>query len=94
MKKFFLVALCLASLSVFADEDKMEGKSIDEKKAMIVSKIDERIAKMNEHKSCVQGAADETALKACHQKMKEDRKGMKEQWKAKKKEWKDKNKKK
>lgn len=89
MKKILLMSLCLVSLSAFSDDDmKDDGKPFEEKKAMMLTKIDERIAKMNEHKSCVQAAADKEAMKACHQKMKEHRKEMKEDWKAKKEEWK------
>ncbi len=83
MKFLLVAALCLGSLTSFADEH--EGKAFEEKKAKMSQHLDERLAHINEAKACVAAAADEAGLKACRAKMKEHRKGMKEQWKANKK---------
>ncbi len=86
MKFLLMAVLCLGSLSSFADEH--EGKTFEEKKAKMTQHLDERLAHINEAKSCVSGASDEAALKGCREKMKEHGKEMKESWKAKKEEWK------
>ncbi len=93
MKKLLVAALCIFSLTAFTDhheEGDDKNAKFEDVKAKMVTHIDERIAKMNEHKSCVSAAADKEALKACREKMKEYREDMKEKWQEKKKEWKDK----
>lgn len=83
--KMLFTALCVLPFNAFADHhNEMEGKSFDEKKAMMSSHLDQRIAHLNEMKNCVSGAKDQAALKSCHQQMKEHRREMKEQWKKKK----------
>lgn len=75
-----LIALIIAlPLMVFADhhEEGGKGKSFSERKAHAVKKVDERISRLQEHKSCIQGAADKKAMKACRDKQKEYRKEMK-----------------
>ncbi len=88
MLRKFLVPAALAmafcaSASFAADKD--PGKFEDLKKNAL-AKIDERIAKLQEHKACVSAAADGEALKACHAKMKDQRMDMKERHLEKKKE--------
>lgn len=46
------------------------GPKFEEHKSRILSDIDQRIAKMQEHRSCVSGAADQDAMKKCHDAMK------------------------
>lgn len=82
MKFLFAALLCLGSLNSFAEKE--EGKTFEEKKAMMLSGTDERLKHMNELRSCISSAADEAALKACRQKMKEYRKEMKKKWGKKK----------
>lgn len=66
MKSLLILAFGLfAVTSLRADED------FAAKKAEMVKHIDERIAKMQEHKACVEAASEKDALKACMEKMKE-----------------------
>jgi hypothetical protein len=77
--KFLLLAIfCLAPMSSFAEKD--DGKTFEEKKSMLLTHIDKRIAHLNDSKACVAGAKDKDALMVCKQKMKEHRKEMKEKW--------------
>ena len=46
------------------------GQKFEEHKAKILSEIDQHIAKMQEHRSCVAGASDHDAIKKCHETMK------------------------
>lgn len=78
MKK---IVLCLVLVSQFAFAQKSEdgegkGKTFEEKKAHALSKIDMRIGKMQELKSCISAAADMAATKACREKHKASMKEM------------------
>lgn len=87
MKFLLVLTLCLGSVGAFADEH-MEGKTFEEKKARFTQHLDERLAHVNEAKSCVAAATDEAGLKACKEKMRAHGKEMRNQWKAKKEEMK------
>ncbi len=85
MKFLLVLSLCLGSIGAFADNEPMEGKTFEEKKAKMTQHIDERLAHVNEAKSCVAATTDEAGLKACRGKMKAHGKEMRNQWKANKK---------
>ena len=46
------------------------GPKFEERKSKVLSDIDQRIAKMQEHRACVAGAPDQDAMKKCHEGMK------------------------
>lgn len=70
-----LTGLCVTS--VFAADDKGGGQNFETRKAEVLKHIDQRIARNQEEKTCVQAAANHDALKACREKfraeMKSDR---------------------
>lgn len=66
MKYLAFALISLFTLTpAFADED------IAARKAEKIKEIDEHIAKLNEHKNCINSASTADALKDCHGKMKE-----------------------
>jgi|694.fasta_scaffold61683_3 hypothetical protein len=66
-----LVALTfLSAASLLADDKSKEGK-FEEHKAHALKRIEERMAKMTEHKNCMAAATNKESMKACHEKMKE-----------------------
>lgn len=69
---FSSLAFLLVSTAIFADDDKGDFNT---HKTEILSHIDEKVQKMQEHKSCVQAAQDKEALKKCKESMHEWRKG-------------------
>ena len=87
MKKILIVALCLTSLSVFADDSSKEMNFADAK-AKMLAHLDERIAHVNKAKECVNAATTKEALKACRDQMHQEGKAMRGDWKAKKQQWK------
>lgn len=90
-----LVLICAltfgASVQAHNHEDK-DGKGFEAHKAEALKGIDDRLAKLNEHKTCVTAAADKEAFKKCHESMKEFRHDKKEEWKEKREEMKEKRK--
>ena len=66
-KLVVLIAFCFAPMAAFADESKPD---FEKKKSEILSHIDGRLEKMQEHKSCVQSASNHEALEKCHDSMK------------------------
>lgn len=52
-------------------KDHNMGKTFAERKTHMQTEIDQRLTQMTEHKACVGAAADDAALKACHEKMHE-----------------------
>lgn len=50
-----------------------QGENFEARKAEATKEIEERIAKLQEHKSCVSAASDQEALKKCRESMKEFR---------------------
>src|SRR5688572_17411034 len=75
-----VLLLVLLALPAFADP------KFEENKARALTEIDEHLSKMQEHKTCVSGASDKDALKACHNAMKEWRRGEKVERMAKRKQ--------
>ncbi len=71
MKTALLLALvfCFAPI---ARADEKEG-NFETHKAEMLKNIDEHIAKLQEHRTCVSSAASGDALKACRETMKEYR---------------------
>jgi hypothetical protein len=51
------------------------GDNLETHKAEMLKEIDEHIAKMQEHKSCVTAATTKEAMMACRDKMKDYRQG-------------------
>lgn len=58
-------------------KDSEEARNFESRKTELLGKIDERIKKMQEHRSCVAAASDRESLKKCretmHQLMEEKR---------------------
>jgi hypothetical protein len=80
MKKALVVAaisLALAGSAFAAEGD--NAQTFEQKKAEMLKKIENRINKMQEDRSCVQSAKDHDSLKACNEKRKkmieEEKKG-------------------
>lgn len=92
MKTFLALMLAFGSLTAFAEKTKDEGK-FEDRKAKLSMHLEQKIATLQEAKSCVSGAKDEKTLKACHEKMREQRKERRDKMKEKKREKKHKNKK-
>jgi len=66
-----LVALTfLNTASLLADDKSKEGK-FEEHKAHALKRVEERMAKMTEHKNCIAAATNHEGMKACHERMKE-----------------------
>lgn len=65
--------LALSSNISTAEEDGKDTAQFATRKTEILKQIDERISKMQEHKTCVSSANDREAMKACHEKMKQYR---------------------
>jgi flagellar biosynthesis regulator FlaF len=91
--KILLIATLLISFA-YAEEDK-KSDNIAQMKERASANIDQRIALLQAHKSCVQAASDREAMKACrksnkeamkklHQENKGEREQFKEDRKAKK----------
>lgn len=78
--KLVLASLFMMGSVAFADhhEGKM-GENFETHKQEALKRIDERLAKLQEHKTCVTAAANGDAMKACHEKMKAFREEMREE---------------
>ena len=83
MKKLmviFLVVIFVLGVSILAYSQKPEAAkpqekvSIEERKAKIISSIDERIKMLQEDKACVSAAKTPEDLRKCREKVKEERK--------------------
>lgn len=75
MKTLLIAYLLLGSVAAFADHhEEWDKLPFPEKKAKVSEKLDMKIKKLQEHKTCVDSAADEAALKTCKEKMKKDMK--------------------
>lgn len=83
MKHFLfpLTALFIAQMPLFADEMNFESH-----KAEVLKNIDERMAKLAEHKACVSASTEPKAMKECREKMKEWMKAEREERKEHRKE--------
>lgn len=69
--KLLVIATLLMSATAFADHHEEKAKTLDEIKTRISANIDQRIAALQSHKACVQGAASKDALQACRDANKE-----------------------
>lgn len=67
----FAALVLIAHPAGFALAEDKKEEGFAERKAHILKELDERAAKLQEHKTCVAAAADRDALKACRGKMKE-----------------------
>lgn len=93
MKMMILIGALMLGTQAQADmHEAKDGKGFEAHKAEALKGIDERLAKLNEHKTCVTAAADKEAFKKCHESMKEFRHDKKEEWKEKREEMKEKRK--
>lgn len=59
------IGLMVVSVGI-ADNSKFEDH-----KARALKRVDEHMAKLQEHKVCISSAKDHEAMKACHEKMKQ-----------------------
>lgn len=64
MKFFLALTMAFLTMSALAN-DKKETKSLEQKKAKLISGIDERISQLQKNKSCIQQAQDEKTLSEC-----------------------------
>ena len=77
MKKIeflLIVSFLFFGLSGFANDEKFETH-----KAEALKRIEERMAKLTEHRSCVSGSTSRDQLKACREKMRDWLKEQKEE---------------
>ncbi len=84
MKKLmviFLVVMFASGVSILAYTQSPEGAkpqekmSIEQRKAKLISSIDERINMLQEVKTCVSAAQTPEDFKKCREKIREERKG-------------------
>jgi hypothetical protein len=64
---FFIPLLCAAP-SIAADEGQpgqVSGMTFEQRKAAMLTRIDERISRLQEARTCVSGAATPEALRSC-----------------------------
>jgi hypothetical protein len=72
-----LIAIVLTVISCsasFAEDIVGKGQHFEQKKAEVLKHIDQRIARNQEERACVQAAANHDALKACREKFKAEMK--------------------
>lgn len=92
MKALVVMAVMIFGFQALAHNHEGDGKDFGTHKAEVLKHLDEKIAKLNEHKTCVTAAADKDAFKKCHESMKEFRHEKKAEWKEKREEMKEKRK--
>ena len=77
--------LIFLSISAFAADTEPQfkgpGQHFEKRKAEIISRIDARIARNQEEKSCVQAAQKPADIKACQEKFKAEGRDSREQMK-------------
>jgi hypothetical protein len=75
--KRFIMGFCLvfvfAAVSFAADMPRAKGQNLEKHKAEIINRIDARIARNQEEKTCVQAAKTFADVKVCQDKFKERR---------------------
>ena len=87
MKRIVLVLFAVfacAGISLAVDnvsQGKEPGQNFEKHKANIISRIDARIARNQEEKSCVQAAQKNADIKACQDKFRDENKERREQMK-------------
>ncbi len=74
-----LIALSLITVSALATTAIAANPNFETHKSKVISRIDARIAKFQEEKSCVQAAQKQSDIKACKEKLKADINAMKKQ---------------
>ncbi|MDD0853311.1 hypothetical protein HBN50_09385 [Halobacteriovorax sp. GB3] len=74
--KKVLFASCLMSALAFSVAAKEEKMTFDQKKEKAMSRLDKHIKMLSELKSCIQGAKDKSAMKACRKSHKSQMKEM------------------
>lgn len=74
---FTFLALLIVRAPLLADQENFESH-----KAEVLKNIDERMAKLVEHKACVSAATEPQAMKTCRDKMKEWMKAEREERKS------------
>ena len=83
------LVLVLGSTAIARAAEQKSAPSFDTKKTEALSRIDERLKKMQDHRTCVAGATDEASLKKCHETMREYAHEKREEWREKRKEIRD-----
>jgi hypothetical protein len=96
-RNFLLIVFVIFLLpaTLLADEEKNKGKSLEEKKSHILSKMDKKISILNDFKSCVSSADSHDAINSCRKQKRESMKAIKGKHKGKRKgkhKWKKKGK--
>ncbi len=86
MKAVLFIVLLSFSSGAFANHHEEKTGNLETHKAEALKHIDERIAKLGEHKTCVSAAKDNEGLKKCHEAMKEFREDKREEMKDKRKD--------
>jgi len=91
MKKLMVVLIVIMlvlGVSILAYAQNPEGSkpqekmSIDQRKAKLISSIDERINMLQEVKACVSAAQTPEDLRKCREKLREERRGSSEERKG------------
>jgi hypothetical protein len=67
--KFYMILLVILSFNAFSEED---AKFLEHKK-MMLENISAQISLLQTTKSCIEGAADHSAAKKCHENAKAER---------------------
>ncbi|MCB9062660.1 MAG: hypothetical protein H6622_14140 [Halobacteriovoraceae bacterium] len=71
MKKLITLVFLLSSIQIFSQEESIDSGNFEEMKQKMMTRIDKRIADINEHKACVSAASDIEQLKECRKKNKQ-----------------------
>lgn len=78
-KMLVMGALALVSLTAHGEREAgRKGADFETRKAEMVKHLEERLAALQQHKACLQGAKDQEALRACQKTMMEHRRKMRE----------------
>jgi hypothetical protein len=84
--KVIIISMLVATLfavSAFAEDStpkpQKNGATFEQRKANILKHIDERLARTQEEKTCVQAATNREGIKACREKLKAEMKEHRQQ---------------
>jgi imidazolonepropionase-like amidohydrolase len=84
MKTAIVLALALfASQAALAASPTPKEGDFEARKSEILSRIDERIKRMQDHRGCVAASTDHEGLKKCREQMREYMEDKREEWKEK-----------
>lgn len=72
MLKILIAFIALNAIPAFAEDN---AAGFAEHKTKVLAEVDQRIAKMQEHRTCINSATTPDAMKACHEKMREFHEG-------------------